>query len=61
MKQFACGDVVPGCQKIFQATDVDGILRQVEEHAFADHGLKEIPSSLVVAVQQKITDQPVNR
>jgi predicted small metal-binding protein len=50
MKQFACGDVVPGCSRSFAAESVDGVLEQVAVHARADHGLVDIPTGLVEQV-----------
>ncbi len=55
MKSFACGDVVPGCDRTFSAPDENGILAQVRAHAGADHGLLEIPPSLVAQVRSRIT------
>lgn len=55
MKQFSCGDVVPGCNVRFSAKDDDGVLAQVATHARDDHGLTEIPASLVDLVRSKIT------
>lgn len=54
MKQFACGDVVPGCQSAFVGADDEAILSQVAAHARADHGLSEIPDSLVQQVRDHI-------
>lgn len=54
MKQFNCGDVVPGCNVRFNAKDEQGILAQVAPHARDDHGLTEIPASLVELVRSKI-------
>jgi predicted small metal-binding protein len=56
MKQFFCGDVVPGCEARFVAEDEDGILTQVAEHAKSDHGMTQIPSSLPAAVIAHIQD-----
>lgn len=53
MKQFRCGDVVPGCTSAFVGTD-DEILGQVAAHARADHGLTEVPAELVDAVRGAI-------
>lgn len=50
MKQFSCGDVVPGCAATFVAPTEDDILAQVAQHAAADHGLVEIPAELVEKV-----------
>ncbi len=54
MKQFACGAVVPGCERVFAAPDEERILNQVAAHARRDHGLDEVSPELVAAVQQHI-------
>lgn len=45
--QFACRDVVPGCRSTFVGSDVDAVLEQVATHARTDHGLVEVPDSLL--------------
>jgi predicted small metal-binding protein len=54
MKNFRCGDVVPGCTRAFFGTD-DDILAQVAGHAHADHGLTDIPAELVAQVRAAMT------
>jgi predicted small metal-binding protein len=54
VKQFACGDVVPGCDATFVGADDAAILSQVAHHASADHGLLEVPAELVGAVRGAI-------
>ena len=54
MKQFSCGDVVPGCQMVFHADTDDAILQQVAAHATADHGMTDIPPEVVTAVRSNI-------
>lgn len=54
MKQFACGDVVPGCQRVFRGSE-EQILNEVAGHARDDHGLTTIPDSLVAQVRSQIT------
>ncbi len=54
MKNFRCGDVVPGCTRAFTGTEED-ILTQVALHASADHGLAEVPAALVVQVRSAMT------
>lgn len=55
MKEFSCGDVVPGCSAHFRGTESQ-IMRAVEDHARADHGLAEIPAPLIVQVRQALRD-----
>jgi predicted small metal-binding protein len=54
MKNFRCGDVVPGCTRAFTGTE-DEILAQVGAHAGADHGLVEVPAELVAQVRAAMT------
>lgn len=54
MKQFACGQVVPGCTAVFRGPTDNDILGQVAAHAHQDHGLVEIPDALVDAVRANI-------
>lgn len=56
MKQFACGAVVPGCERVFAAPDEERILNQLAAHARRDHGLSELPAELVAAVREHIYD-----
>jgi len=54
MKQFACGDVVPGCDARFAGASEDDILAEVAVHAGRDHGLATVPPELVSQVRASI-------
>ena len=54
MKNFRCGDVVPGCTRAFTGTEED-ILTRVALHAREDHGLVEIPAELVSQTRSAMT------
>ncbi len=56
MKQFSCGDVVPGCTAQFEAVTEQQLLEAIALHARRDHQLTEIPESLVFQVRSKIRD-----
>lgn len=56
MKEFSCGDVVPGCVAKFRAGSEEEILEQVAAHASAEHGLNEVPPELANAVLRHIHD-----
>ena len=51
MKQFACGDVVPGCDATFAGATEDDILASVALHAARDHQLVSISTELVSQVR----------
>jgi predicted small metal-binding protein len=54
MKSFRCGDVIPGCTRIFSGTAED-ILSQVAGHAYADHGAVEMSPALAAQVESAMT------
>jgi predicted small metal-binding protein len=58
MKQFCCGDVVPGCTASFRSPNEEHILRAVAEHAHREHGLKEVPAALLSQVRSLIREMP---
>jgi predicted small metal-binding protein len=58
MKQFACGDVVPGCEARWVCSDDEELLAMVAAHARDDHSLVEIPAELVEQVKSRITIAP---
>jgi predicted small metal-binding protein len=55
MKNFACGDVIPGCSARFSAVDESGIFEQVAGHAAHDHGVTDITPELAAALRARIT------
>jgi predicted small metal-binding protein len=58
MKEFSCGDVVPGCTVKFRASSNDEILSAVAAHAKNDHGLTSVSAELVGQVIEHIHDAP---
>jgi predicted small metal-binding protein len=54
MKEFSCGDVVPGCTASFRAPTEQTLLEQIARHARDDHGLTELSPELVTAVMERI-------
>lgn len=57
MKEFSCGQVVPGCEAKFSAESEQELLQQVATHAREDHGMEEIPSGLVDQVRAGIVER----
>ncbi len=58
MKQFSCGDVVPGCQAVLVGQDEDEVLAAVGAHAAADHDMTEVPDEVVAEVRARMVDVP---
>lgn len=50
----ACGDVMPGCSARFESTTRDDLMRQVGEHAAAEHGLTDITPEVRSSIEDKI-------
>jgi len=50
VKRFSCGDVIPGCHRVFAGAGDQSVLDQVLAHAAADHGLIEPPMALLELV-----------
>jgi predicted small metal-binding protein len=56
MKQFKCGDVVPGCQWVTRNEDEAELLDEIHVHARDVHGMDEVPPEVVEAIQGVITE-----
>lgn len=54
MKEFSCGDVVPGCKAKFRARSDEELLEQIAKHAKEGHGIQQITADLVSAVKRNI-------
>jgi predicted small metal-binding protein len=57
MKEFRCGEVVPGCGTTFQAGSEEEILEQVGTHAREEHGMDEIPPEVVDTIRAAIVER----
>ncbi len=56
MKQFACGNVVPGCEGVVHGDTVDDVMAAAAAHAKDAHGMDEVPDEVVAAIKAGITD-----
>ncbi len=56
MKEFRCGDLVPGCPTTFHGESEEEILQQVEVHARDEHGMDEVPPEVADEVRAGISD-----
>jgi len=61
MKQFACGDVVPGCSAVMRGETEAEVMAAVAAHAKKDHGMQDVPPALAAKVQSMIRDSPVTQ
>jgi predicted small metal-binding protein len=56
MKQFKCGDVVPGCQWVTRSEDENQLLEEISVHARDAHGMDEVPPEVVHQIHAVITE-----
>ena len=56
MKQFKCGDVVPGCEWVTRSEDEKVLFEEITSHAREAHGMDEVPPEVVAAIQGVITE-----
>jgi predicted small metal-binding protein len=56
MKQFRCGDVVPGCQWVARNEDEKKLFEEIHTHAREAHGMDEVPPEVVDAIHAVITE-----
>jgi len=57
MKEFRCGELVPGCGATFEGASDDEILEQVAAHARDEHGMDEVPAEVVDKVLASISER----
>lgn len=56
MKSFWCGAVIPNCSAKFTGESEQDILRQVAAHAAKDHGIADVPASVVDRMRELIRE-----
>ena len=56
MKQFACGNVVPGCDGVVTGETENDVLEAAAAHAASAHGMTDVPEEVVAAIRAGITD-----
>lgn len=61
MREFACANVVPGCDGVVRGETDDDVLAAAAEHAASAHGMSEVPPEVVSAIRDGITDVPAER
>lgn len=56
MKEFACGNIVSGCDGVVSGETVDDVLAAAADHAKTAHGMDEVPADVVESIKAGITD-----
>ena len=57
MKEFRCGEIVPGCDAVLDGESDDEILEQVGVHAREEHGMDEVPPEVEQNVRALIIER----
>jgi predicted small metal-binding protein len=57
VKQFRCGELVPGCDAHFEGESEEQVLTQVRSHARDEHGMDEVPPEVVDRIRAVITEE----
>jgi predicted small metal-binding protein len=57
MKEFRCGELVPGCDTVIEGESEDAVLEKVAVHAREAHGMDEVPPEVQDNVRAAITDR----
>ena len=56
MKQFACANVVPGCDGVVTGETDNDVLAAAAAHAASAHGMDDVPDEVVAAIRAGITE-----
>ena len=56
MKQFYCGDVVPGCKWVTRRDGEEELFEEISLHAHDAHGMDEVPPEVVDQIRGVITE-----
>jgi predicted small metal-binding protein len=57
MKEFRCGEIVPGCSAVLTGESEDQVLQEVATHARAEHGMDEVPPEVEDDIRSKIVER----
>lgn len=55
MKQFACANVVPGCDGVVSGATEEEVVAAAARHAAEVHGILEVPDEVLAAIRAGIT------
>jgi len=56
VKQFNCGDVVPGCTWVTRREGDEELWAEISSHAEDAHGMVEVPREVEDLIREKITE-----
>ncbi|CAN5915681.1 hypothetical protein BH23ACT10_BH23ACT10_06470 [soil metagenome] len=56
MKQFACSNVVAGCDGVVTGQTEDEVVDAAARHAADAHGMTDLPDDVVTQIRSSITE-----
>jgi predicted small metal-binding protein len=56
MKRLACGDIMEGCDAVFEGDSEEEVLAQGAEHAREVHGIEELTPEIAAKVSAAVQD-----
>jgi predicted small metal-binding protein len=57
MKEFRCGELVPGCGAQFQGESEEELFAHIAAHARDEHGMPEVPPEVEDKIRASIVEQ----
>lgn len=57
VKEFNCGELVPGCEAVFHGESDQEILDQVAVHAREQHAMDEVPPEVQDTIRASLAKQ----
>ena len=57
MKEFRCGEIVPGCETRIEGESEDEILRKVAVHARDAHAMDSVPPEVADDIRSRISER----
>ena len=57
MKEFKCGELVPGCETVIHGESDEEILEKTAVHAREEHGMDEVPPEVQDNVRASIVER----
>ena len=57
MKEFRCGELVPGCDTVIEGESDDDVVERVAEHARDAHAMDEVPPEVEDNIRAAIVER----
>ena len=57
MREFRCGEIVPGCDAALRGETDDEVLERVEVHAREEHGMDRVPPEVADTIRASISER----